>query len=79
MEGDKIDRFGQIICRLICRCQVVDSDGAVLDLVPEMVQTTVDVLGARTPLVLGCELNGANVVFKNFAMDVRLGRNDRKL
>ena len=64
--------LGQDVCLLILSVDLVNGDVTLLDVLVEMMELYVEMLGAWSDLVYGHNLERAAVVFKDLAMHSRL-------
>ena len=68
--------LGQDVHLLILSVDLVNGDVTLLNVLVEMMELYVEMLGAWSDLVYGHNLECAAVVFKDFAVHSRLGRLD---
>ncbi len=66
-------RFGESISNLILGIDREDLDESLLLMFTKMMVTHIDVLGPRAKLGKPCQFEGTRVVFKNLAIQIRLG------
>ena len=66
--------LGQDVCLLVRSINFVYGDVTLFHVLTEMTELYIEMLGARSDLVYGCNLERATVVFKDFAVHCRLGR-----
>jgi hypothetical protein len=66
-------RFGENISNLILGINREDFDESLLHMFTKIMVTHIDVLGPRVKLGKPCQFKGARVVFKNLAINIRLG------
>ncbi len=65
-------RFGESINNLILGINREDLDESLLHMFTKMMVTHIDVLGPRAKLGKPCQFEGTGVVFKDFAIHIRL-------
>ncbi len=66
-------RFGESISNLIIGIDREDLDESLLHMFTKMMVTHIDVLSPKATLGKPCQFKGARVVFKVFAIHIRLG------